>query len=126
MGDNFIKFLIYGIVLTLIVALLTNPDVLTDYSDRLYVATLSEPYRASAHKMFQINRQVTQTQQAYERHQLDKPTTRTRLLGFYDQYERLVYVLSQSSFNPSDRDELIARSRGLQNAINRWGVERGF
>ena len=126
MGEDLFKYLFYTAILAAIVYLLTNPAVIEDYSERLYLGTISAGYQDDARRMFAIDHQVRRVQDSYEAKRLSRADARQKLLDLDGQYERLIYVLSQAKASPEQRDELIIRIRGSQSAINRWGAEHGF
>jgi len=126
LGENAFKYVFYTLILAAIVYLVTDPEVLQDYTERLYVSTVSAPYRLTVEEMLKLDRQVRQVERVYERGKLARPDTRLKLLDLHHKYERLLVILSQSTVNPDERDEIMIQIRGSQAAINRWGREHGF
>lgn len=112
--------------LGVIVYLAQNPGVLDEYTQRLYLATVSAPYQKAVVEMMRIGRNVRQVEQAYESKKLNKPDTRLKLLALNDRYRHLLVTLSQSTVNQPERDEILLKIRQAQTNIDRWGEAYGF
>jgi len=112
--------------LGVIVYLAQNPGVLEEYTQRLYLATVSAPYQKAVVEMMKVDRDVRRVERAYESKKLNKPDTRLKLLALNDRYRHLLVTLSQSAVNQPERDELLLKIRAAQASIDRWGEANGF